>query len=125
MATRTITATEVERGYVEFAIASGQSLSADGVNLAGCVPVGIIPPASLDGTVLTFQLSANNGTSYGNVYDEYGAEWQITIAAGKPIALDAGRYLWAKNTIKLRTGTSGSASTQSADRVFVLAVAKL
>lgn len=103
-------------------IASGASLSG-AATIEGTL-VGILMPAAWDAAQLTFQ-SSPDGLTYADTYTSSGTE---LITSGAAAA--ASRYLTfapsASNTlanvkyIKVRSGPSAGAVTQSADRVLTL-----
>ena len=98
-------------------ITSGTSLSA-AVALGAKTMVGIAMPAGWDAAVLTFQASVDDGTTWLEMQST-SAAISYTAAAGQYIAIDP--TLWRGiNKIKVRSGTSGSAVNQTADRVLTL-----
>lgn len=101
-------------------IANGASLSAE-VDLEGYKIVAVQMPAGWDAAALTFQASATSGGTFGNVYDDSGTEVSATVAASRVVGMDyiAGA-LAALRFIKLRSGTSGSAVNQTAERTLTL-----
>jgi hypothetical protein len=105
-------------------IEQGASLSA-AVVIDGLVPVRIQTPAAIDGTVMTFEASSD-GQNFAQLWDPVGpgAEYQIAIGASKSISLRASDFMGVR-AIKLRTGTSGSPTAQSAARVLTLVCAQL
>lgn len=102
-------------------VSSGGSLSA-AVNLGGRAPVAVLMSAGWDSASLTFQASMD-GTTYGDVWapDVSGTQAEVAhaVAAGRFVALDANAFAGAR-FLKLRSGTSGSAVNQTADRVLTL-----
>jgi len=97
-------------------IASGASLSA-GVNLSGRVLAGVYMPASWTSADLTFQAS-NDGSTWFNVYMD-AAEVTVAATAATYVAIDPVAFLGVKH-IKVRSGASGAAVNQAADRVLTL-----
>jgi hypothetical protein len=80
--------------------------------------VGIRPPAAWDAAGVAFQVSWD-GVTYDILRDDAGTEITKTVVAGQPRELDSSEFktaIW----IKVRSGTSGSPVTQTADRVFTL-----
>lgn len=76
-------------------IANGQTKSA-AIALAGVSILGIVTPAAIDGTTLTFEVSAD-GTTYVPLYDSTNALVSLTIAASRgyylaPAIFAAWRY---------------------------------
>lgn len=111
------------------AIANTNCTISNGTSLSAAVDLGavkivrkILVPASWTAANLTIQVSYDGGTTYGNLYDEFGNERVITAAASRVIELSSplvARYL------KLRSGTSGSAVNQGADRTLVIEAASV
>jgi hypothetical protein len=100
-------------------IASGTSLSA-GIPLGAKVLHGIAMPAGWDAAALTFQVSADGGTTWLEMQSTTAAI-SYTAAASQYIAIDTA--LWRGiNMIKVRSGTSGAAVNQNADRTLGLVV---
>lgn len=103
-------------------ITSGTALSA-GIPLGDGVLTGIAMPAGWDAAVMTFQVSADGGATYVEMQG-VSAVVSYTVAASQYIAIDPA--LWRGiNMIKARSGTSGSAVNQSADRVLTLVTRRL
>lgn len=111
-------------------IASGASLSGaiDFGNANGS-PEGpalgrltaILMPATWDAANLTFQVS-NDGVNFQNLYDDGGNEVTVTTAQGRNHGLrfDLCRVFRRWRWLKVRSGTSGAAVNQTADRSIVL-----
>jgi hypothetical protein len=102
-------------------IASGASLSG-AINLGDKVLSAIIMPASWTAAALTFQASDDGGTTWKDMYDDGGNEISILSAnavAGRRISVDPSAFAGI-DLIKVRSGTSGSATAQGADRVITL-----
>jgi hypothetical protein len=98
-------------------IASGTSLSA-AIALGQSTLVGIAMPAGWDAAALTFQVSVDGGTTFLEMQSA-SAVISYTAAASQYIAVDP--TLWrGVNTIKVRSGTSGVAVNQTADRTLTL-----
>ncbi len=104
--------------YETLLIASGASLSA-GMNLNGRILCGIIiPAAGWTAAGLTFQASVA-GTIYGDVWNKLGEVSYTLTAAGAHINLEFNDFIpW--RYIKVRSGTSGAAVNQAADRTLIL-----
>lgn len=98
-------------------IASGASLSG-ALNIAGKGLVRILMPAAFSGTALTFQTSMD-GVTYYNLYKPDGTEYSVTVAAARAIVLPPADFA-GFNYLKVRSGTSGAATTEGADRSVVL-----
>lgn len=79
---------------------------------------GIIMPAGWTAANLTFQISAD-GVSFVNMYDKYGSEVVVAVAAGQGHVLDFADYItlpW----LKIRSGTAATPVNQAADRSLTL-----
>lgn len=98
-------------------IAINESLSG-AVDLEGVMVVGIVMPAGWTAADLTFQFSAD-GTTYGNVYNEAGAEFTIDAAVDRFIQVQP-EHFWGARYLKVRSGTAGSAVAQDAARTITL-----
>lgn len=83
----------------------------DQVMIAGKYIVGIQMPASWTTANLTFQGSYDCST-YQNIYDEYGTEFNITAAASRFIKVDPADFA-GPLCIKIRSGTAGTPVTQT------------
>lgn len=103
---------------VDAVIASGASLSSE-INLSGSRLFAINMPASWTTANLTFQGSDRGGGTYNNIYDENGNELTVTAAASQFIILEPLKFLGLRN-LKIRSGTSGLAVNQGADRAITL-----
>lgn len=98
-------------------ILNGQSLSGD-AQIDGAALVGIIMPSAWTAADLTFQASGDDAV-FNDMYDVDGAE--VTVVAG------ASRYIWLSpndfvgfDSIKVRSGTTGTPVNQGADRSITL-----
>ena len=105
--------------YLTVTISSGQSLS-PAINTGGGLLVGIQMPASWTSADLTFQGSFD-GTTYTNLYDSLGTEITAAAAASRGISALNSSVFAAFNFVKIRSGTSGAAVNQAADRIITLA----
>jgi len=100
-------------------ITSGTSLSAAISLNPGYFPCAIYMPAAWTTAGITFQVSFD-GVTYYNLYKEDGTEYTLTTpAASNAIALTPGYFAGAAY-IKIRSGTSGSAVNQGADRSIII-----
>jgi hypothetical protein len=108
------------RSTLKATIASGAALS-DGHKMYGGDLVGIQMPSAWTTANLTLQASVD-GSTYQNVEDDGGTEVTITAQASVFIGLDP-KLLEGATHLKIRSGTSGTAVNQAAERVidFVLA----
>lgn len=99
-------------------IANGASLSG-AVPVGDRVPVGIAMPAAWDGTSLTFQVSVDGGASWCELTDSGGTAISATVAPSRYIPLDPTVWIGI-NMIKIRSGTSGAPTNQTADHSLTL-----
>lgn len=107
----------IAEGFATATIASGASLSGS-VNLGGGRLFAIMMPADWTAADLTFQASVD-GTTFYNVYDEEDSEVTVQAAEDRYIILEPARWLGVRY-LKVRSGTSGSAVNQGADRAITL-----
>lgn len=102
-------------------ISNGTSLSG-AVDLgAGARLAGIQMPSAWTSASLTFQVSAD-GITYVNKFDNFGNEITVpsaSAAAGNGFNLTPGDWDGIRY-VKVRSGTSGSAVNQGADRALTL-----
>lgn len=98
------------------------SLSEAVEDLRGYRLAAIQMPDSFDGTSLTFQANSQPGDAYQNVHDAAGNEITVTAAAGEFISMGGQEVedLVGAWGIKVRSGTSGTPVTETADRVIEL-----
>lgn len=107
---------------------SGTITSGDATGLSsviqtnGVCVVGIEMPATWTSASMTFQGSVD-GSTYQNIYDQYGNELVITVAGARDIYFDAFIYLTACNYVKVRSGTNASPVAQGANRIVKLITA--
>lgn len=87
-------------------IASGAAQSG-AVDLNGHSLVGVLLPATLDGTSLTFQTSSAIGGTYVDVHDGGSGSLTKTVAASKHVYLDPMPFLGVR-FLKLTMGTNQS-----------------
>ena len=100
-------------------IAISTSLSAE-IGTGAKTIVGIAMPASgWDSAVLSFQVSVDGGKTWLELYDTTGTEVSFVAAAGQYIQVDPVLFAGI-NDIKVRSGTSASAVTQTAARTLTL-----
>jgi hypothetical protein len=107
-------------------IANGTSLSGNLDIGPNATIVGILMPAAWTAAALTFK--AGDGSNMGSVYNAAG---EYSIPSGS-IATGAATYLAIPpgdlagcRTIAFRSGTSGSAVNQGADRVLTIFTQKI
>ncbi len=103
---------------VPITIANGQSISG-AANLGGLRLFGIVMPAAWTAASITFQMSADGGSTWNNVYDQNGNEVTVTAGSSRFIALDPAT-LPAVQWLQARSGTASSPVNQGADRSLTL-----
>lgn len=92
--------------------------SAEGMGGHGIHLAAIQMPSAWTAANITFQGSVD-GSTYYDLYDQYGTEILVTAAASRVILLDLSMFAGI-NFVKLRSGTTGTAVNQAADRAIVL-----
>ena len=102
-------------------IAINESLSA-AVELDGADVLRIAMPAAWTAADLTFQVSDDGGTTFRNVYWDWGPEMVVDAAAAMSIELSPFVGLHNIDQIKVRSGTAGVPVAQAAEREIELAV---
>ena len=102
-------------------IAEGTSQS-DAIRKPGYHIVGIIMPAAWTAADLTFQVSDDGGTTFRNVYWDWGPEMVVDAAASMSIELSPFVGLHNIDQLKVRSGTAGVPVAQAAERLILLAV---
>jgi hypothetical protein len=80
----------------------------------------IYVPAGWLAANITFQVS-HDGATFANLYDSTGAEYTVTAAASRAIAVPLADFLGARY-VKLRSGTSGGPVNQTGAPSLVLAL---
>lgn len=104
----------VESVIATFTIASGDSLSnAQHVGIGN--PVAIALP-TIDSSKITFQGSVD-GTTFYDLYDATNAEVEEPTTTGQ-LYLDLPAAVRGVEYLKIRTGTSATAVSQSAERTI-------
>lgn len=96
-------------------ILNGTSLAA-GVKTDWSHVLSLGMPAAWTAAVITMQVS-QDGITYRNLFDEFGSEVTLTVAAGNEVALPVTRlapYGW----VKLRSGTAAAPVAQGANSLF-------
>ena len=102
-------------------IAINANLS-DAVELKGYSILRIAMPAVWTAADLTFQVSDDGGTTFRNMYWDWGPEMVIDAAAAITIELSPFVRLSHIDQIKVRSGTAGTPVNQAAERLILLAV---
>lgn len=98
---------------IQAEIAQDANLSA-AVELGGHSVERIIMPAAWDAADLTFQVSDDGGTTFQNLYWDWGAEMVVDAAQGLTIELSPFIKLSNIDQLKVRSGTSGVPVAQTA-----------
>jgi hypothetical protein len=93
------------------AIAAGQSMT-DGLNLGGLRLFGLTVPANWTAANVTFQMSADGGNTWTNMYDASGSELTAVAGASRFIAMDPANFASAQ-WVKIRSGSSASPVNQA------------
>ena len=106
---------------IQALILNTASLSA-AVELGGHSVERIIMPAAWDAADLTFQVSDDGGTTFQNLYWDWGAEFVIDAAVSTTIELSPFCKLSNIDQLKVRSGTSGTPVAQGGDRIVRLSV---
>lgn len=107
-------------GYVTATIPSGQSLSGK-VDLGQPTLLGLLLPAAWDAAKVSFAVSPDDVT-YGPLFTVAGEYASAAAqAAGDFLAVDPSAFYGAR-FLKVRSGTSGTPVTQTADRTLTLIV---
>ena len=106
-------------------IANAASLSSE-ISLDAWALEAIIIPAAWTTASLTFQAAEASGGTYNNIYDDGGNETTVAAAVDRYIALTGvdKEALAAARWLKVRSGTSGSAVAQGAERTIRLVLRK-
>lgn len=102
------------------AITVGQTASGE-INLQGLEVVGFFIPSNFTATSITLQTSNASGGTYVPVQDGYGTTYQLTVSAGKYIAVNNFNIVAGLRFIKLIAGTAQASS----DAIITLATRSL
>ena len=105
---------------VSATIAESGSLSAEVDIGSSKVLCGIIMPAAWTAAGMTFQAAAATGGTFYNLYDAYGTEKALTVAAERYIPIDDPAFWLGVRYLKVRSGTAASAVNQAAARTITL-----
>lgn len=104
-------------------IANGASLS-DAIALGGYTPVMLIMPGTWTAASVSFQVSYDGGATYADLYylnTLAVTEFAITSpAANYAIALPASTMFTGATHLKVRSGTTGSATNQGGARTMTV-----
>lgn len=111
--------------YVQAAqVVTTTATIANGASLSGAIDLStgklarIAMPASWTAANLTFQASYD-GATYNDLYDQNGTEYTVTAAASRSILVPFADFIGIRY-LKIRSGTSGAAVNQGADRTLNL-----
>lgn len=103
---------------IDVTIPSGSAVTSR-INLVGRVLTGIIMPANWTAASLTFQGHVGVDGTPQNIFDSAGNELSVTAAASRFIPINPVNF-YGVNFLIIRSGTSGAAVNQAADRVLTL-----
>ncbi len=98
-------------------IAASASLS-DAVDLSGTTLTGYILPSVWNTADITLQASAD-GTSFLDLYDQFGNEMSHSVVADRYVIVNPADFASIR-FIKIRSGTSATPVTQTAQRLITL-----
>ena len=96
-------------------IANGQSLS-NAVTLDRTTLVGIVMPADWTAASMTFQASTDD-TNFFDLFDNFGNEVIHLVNLDRYVVFDPSTFASVAN-LKVRSGTSGAAVNQAAERII-------
>lgn len=105
-------------------IATNESLSGDSGDLRGLAVVGLWTPAAWTAAAITFTVSRDDGSTFGDLFDYLLGEvaipsGNIPTGAERRFGLDPRQFLGVRR-LKLRSGVSGAAVNQAAARTLYL-----
>ena len=104
-------ASQIGLNTVQAAIAASGNLSSQ-VDIGPGRLVGLIVPSAWTAANITFQVSADGGATWNNLFTYLGAEFTVVSVVGQFNAIDP-TLLKGVVSIKVRSGTSGSPVTQT------------
>ena len=81
----------------------------DAFRSADCVAFGLQMPGTFTGTSISFQVSADRGTTFQALYDSTGAN-QVTLAVAASRSYDLPAELTAWDAFKIVSGSSEGAA---------------
>jgi hypothetical protein len=76
-------------------------------------------PAAWTAANLTFQVSHDGGSTYADLFDQFGVEIQASATVDRVILLDTNLFLNVRY-MKIRSGTSATPVNQAAERSLIL-----
>lgn len=104
-------------GWRQVTIADGDSLS-DALDIRGQRVIALRQGADNEGTSFSFQGSYDGGTTFEDIQTDAA---ELTVAKSATVAevffLPDAKRIYGPTHIKVRSGTSGSASNQTGDAV--------
>lgn len=102
-------------------IASSGSLSG-GVKLGTYRLAGIVMPASWTAASISFQVSADGGVTYSDLYYDDGVEVSVITSTSRAVAFNTSvaQALSGYGALKIRSGLTGSTVNQAASRTLTL-----
>jgi hypothetical protein len=84
------------------------------VDLNGTVPVGIVFPAAMTGTSVSFKMATSSGGTFVPVYDDDGALYTVSVVVSIYRALKYQHFIGARYIKVISNGAEG------AERVLTL-----
>lgn len=108
---------------VSATIRSGESES-DVISLGGKILGSLHVPAGWTTAVLTMK-GSDDGSTFRNIYDAFGNEYQLVMGSGDRSILLDGSLFSSTQFIKLRSGTAAVPVNQGADRTVQLGLRHL
>lgn len=102
-------------------IANGESLSTAVSLKPNQTAARIKLPAAWTAAVVAFQVSNDEGVSYGPLYDGNGDEYFLTVDAGRNVLLDPAVF-GSIHTFKLQSGKTSALVNQGEERTIEIAV---
>lgn len=94
----------------------------DAVELSGADIIRFSMPVAWTAADITFQISDDGGTTFRDLYMEWGFELGMWVDAGWSIETSVFLRLQNIDQIKIRSGTSGAPVNQTAERLILLEV---
>jgi hypothetical protein len=100
-------------------IPEGASLTFTAIDIYGRTKLGVIIPAAIDGSVMSFAVGTALDDEQPAPLTVDGEEYVIPITAGKAFALDE-RIIAPWQYLFLRTGTADNPTAQTAQRIITV-----
>lgn len=95
-------------GVLNAVIPGGGGTKTDAVQTGpNCIPVGILTPAAMAGTIITFEVLVQGETTYQPLYNG-SSLYSLTVAANRFVALNPDVMMGVQD-LKVVSGTSESA----------------